>query len=179
MKTFFNWLSKLSFREKILFYLALFFISGALLDKFVIQPFLTDLNKIDAEISSVISEIQNDFYYSSSKNKKLIEQEFETYKHFFSTPQPQDSTELSKIVQDIAIKSNVVVERNDPFTTRDSLRKIARQLNCYGDRKNILDFIYGLSTSDIFLRLDKITILPKKEDFAVNIILSLIPLQND
>jgi hypothetical protein len=179
MKALFNWLTKLSFREKALFYCALFLVGGVLLDKFMLQPFLEDLNKIYLQTTSITDNLSKDFNYTSSENKKLIQQEYDVYKQYFSIAQPKNTTDLSKMVQDMAIKSNVAPDKITPVASRDSIRRISLQLDCVGDRKNILDFIYSLSTSDIFLRLDKITISPKKEDFAVTIILSLIPLQSD
>jgi len=173
----FNWLSKLSPRERRLVYLAAVLVSLFLLDSFVVRNVSQRIDAINNQIDQVIKNVKTDQTYLDKKNKQLIDEEYKKYTSYLSTEQPKSATDLQKFVEEIAVKNSITIDKIAPSTTRESSKKNTIQVDCVGDRTNMITFLYQLSTSAIFLKIDKITFSPKKEDFVAKITLSQVSLQ--
>ena len=175
----FNWTSKLSSREKRIFYFAILLVCLFILDRTVVQNVSTKISTINSDIDQILKKIKDNQIYLDKKNSQLITEEYKKYMSYLSSTQPKSATELSKLVEEIAAKNSITIDKIGATATRESSKQITLQVDCWGDKIKIITFLYQLSTSSVFLTIEKIVLSPKKEDFVANIILSHASLQTE
>lgn len=178
MEWLYKWLNKLSLREKRILYLTVFLISLFLLDRFVVENVLQKVAVINTDIAKRIEQLEADKIYLDEKNRHLIEEEYKKYTPYIS-PTQLTSQSISKLVEDVAKDTSITIDKIEPIATGDSSKKTSLLITCVGDRKNLISFLYQLSTSSSFLKLKKLAVSSKKEDFVAIITLSQSSLQTE
>ena len=126
LQIFYLFLSRLSKREKTIFYLAAIFVSIMLLDRLIISPIFYKMVSINKEIEEKIQGIKRSLYLLAYKDK--IEDEVNYYKQFISSPKTEEEemTAMLKDIEAIANKTTVYLMDMKPagFRDKDTHREV-------------------------------------------------------
>ncbi|RKY28258.1 MAG: hypothetical protein DRP61_02140 [Candidatus Omnitrophota bacterium] len=160
-----NFFSKLSKRERLIFYLTIFFVFLFLVDKLVIEPLLSKMKTQEEEIKEKRMLIKKDLHILSIKDRIL--EESKKYEKFFSKTKSLDEevTLILKEIESLANKSSVYLIFIRPGEVREegSFKELLINLNCEGEMSQIVDFLYSIENSPKLLTIERYVISPKSE----------------
>ena len=169
IQSFHKFLSRLSQREKLIFYGAVFFISATLLDRFVIDPIFSKMEELNKEIQEKESAIKRSLHILAHKDRILAERE--KYSAFSSGLKPgeEEMTSLLREIEKLANKSSVYLIDMKPA----GLKKVATSekyfinLNCEAQMEQLTSFIYDLESSNKLFSVERYLINPKSKESSV------------
>ncbi len=168
-KIFYDFFSRLSKKEKRLFYCALFFLSIALFDLAIVFPISSKMKSLDKEIGEKSSRIKKYLRILAQKDK--IAAEREKYK-FFLTSIDSENKEiifLLKEIEALADKNSVYLTDMKPIDYEgDGIKKkYLVSLNCESQLEQLVMFMYSIESSAGLLTIDKYEISPKSKDSSI------------
>lgn len=166
-----KFISKLSQRERMFFYITAVIITLFLVDRFIFSMMLGQINQLDERINVLKSELIENKNILSSKDN--IKKENELYGKYLVKEERPD-LELSKIINTLAIQSELINSELKPLQSKDT-NKYQVELNAEGKMKNVINFMYNLNTVQSLLRVEKIDLSPKaakSETLKINILIS-------
>ncbi|MEK7309605.1 MAG: hypothetical protein AAB038_02160 [Planctomycetota bacterium] len=152
-----KFISKLSQRERMYFYITAVIITLFLVDRFIFGMMLGQINQLDERISTLKDELANDKKIISSKDN--INKESELYGKYLAKEENPDR-ELPKIINTLAIQSELINSELKPIPSKDGNRYLV-ELNAEGKMKNIVSFMYNLNMGHSLLKVEKIDLSPK------------------
>lgn len=169
LKGFYNFLDRLSKREKMALYLAVFFISLTLLDRLIISPVITKIRMLNQDIQSKETSAKTSLRILSQKDR--IASESLRYSSFISSikSEEEEVTAILKEIESIANKSSVYLIDLKPAGTKDQgeAKKYLVTLNCEGQMEQLIEFFYNIENSDKLLSIDKYQIIPASKESSV------------
>ena len=152
-----KFISKLSQRERMYFYITAVIITLFLVDRFIFGMMLGQINQLDERISTLKDELANDKKIISSKDN--INKESELYGKYLAKEENPDR-ELPKIINTLAIQSKLVNSELKPILSKDTTRYLV-ELNAEGTMKAVVSFVYNRNTVQSLLKVEKIDLSPK------------------
>jgi len=169
IQIFHAFFSKLSKKEKKLFYAAVIFISLALFDFLIISPVFSRMNSLDKEISDKISGIKKYSHILSQKDR--IAAERDKYNSFLTSIKSEDEeiTFLLKEIENMADKNSVYLVDMKPVESRGEgqQNKYLVSLNCESQMEQLVSFMYSIENSARLLTIDKYEISPKSKESSI------------
>ena len=145
-------LSKLSKRERTIVYVAIFLGVVGVWNYFFLNKDLEKLEDIKKEISLLLENLKQDTYIIRDKEK--IEKAYEAKKGFIERVSSIDqSTGVSAHIDKLATEAGVIIVKN-----------AAPDIDCQGHWKEIITFLYRISTADILLSVDRLSLSPDASD---------------
>ncbi|MFH0731464.1 MAG: hypothetical protein V2A72_00895 [Candidatus Omnitrophota bacterium] len=169
VQNIYNYLSRLSKREKIIFYGAAIIISLALLDRLIINPILSKIKSLNEQIQDRQSGIKRNLHILSQKDK--IGTKMQKYSTFFSKAESEEEAIASflKEVEKIANKSSVYLVDMKPgkLELQEGAMRYVLNLNCEAQMEQMVDFMYNIESSDSLLTVEKYRITPKSKDSSL------------
>ncbi|MBI4835112.1 MAG: type II secretion system protein M [Planctomycetes bacterium] len=170
-----GWWAKLSQREKRLFSVAVAVIGVCFLCYFILFPAFDKIESIDNEIEKYKEDIKSDRYYLTNKEK--IENDYNDFNsRIIGIIAIKDATELQRFIERNAAVRGIGVE-NIKEEPKSGESAISVRCDCFGTRDKMIAFLYDISTSDVPVKITKLTLSPKKEDFAATFFISLVTLK--
>ncbi|MFC1666928.1 type 4a pilus biogenesis protein PilO [Candidatus Omnitrophota bacterium] len=164
-----KFLSRLSQREKLVFYGAIFFISLTLLDRFLIHPIFSKMEELDKEIREKESGIKKSLHILAHKDRIVAERK--KYSSFSSSLKPgeEEMTSLLKEIEKLANKSSVYLIDMKPAGLKKagSSEKYFINLNCEAQMGQLASFIYDLESSSKLFSVERYRIGPKSKESSV------------
>jgi len=166
-----KFISKLSQRERMYFYITAVIITLFLVDRFILSTMRGQINQLDERISTLKSELVD--------NKKVISlrdnigKESELYGKYLM-PEDNPDRELPKIINTLAIQSKLVNSELKPIASKDTTRYLV-ELNAEGTMKDVVNFMYHLNTVQSLLKVEKVDLspkTPKSETLKIYILIS-------
>jgi hypothetical protein len=159
-------LAHLSKRDKLKFYAAGIFVLIALFDRLMIAPISAKLQSLDKQIAEKKAGIKVDLRILGEKER--IELESAKYKSFFTREgtAEEEMSALMKEVETLANKSTVYLLDMKPGAVKDSatFKQYTVTLNCEGELKRLIEFMYAIETSRKLLKTDKLQISLKSRE---------------
>ena len=163
-------LASLSKKEKIVLYVAVFFVLLSFLDRLVVYPIYSKIKSLNDEIKEK--------KYSIVKSLRILEQEkrisseVTQYAPFFTKTksEEEDTTSLLKEVEALANKSSLYIVDMKPGGMReekDKTKKYIVNLTCEGQMEQLMDFMYNVENSSGLLAIEKYQISPKSRETSV------------
>ncbi|MFH1507742.1 MAG: GspMb/PilO family protein [Candidatus Omnitrophota bacterium] len=169
LKIITDFLSKLSKREKIIFYLALLAISFTLLDKLIINPILLKIGDLNQQIKDKELQVRTSLRILAQKER--IASEGTKYASYINglKSDPEELTGILKEIENLANKSSVYLLDLKPAGLKDlgSSKKFLISLNCEGQMEQLIDFFYNIESSDKLLSIDKYQITPTSKESSI------------
>lgn len=169
IQLFYSFLSRLSKREKLILYGAVFVISLTLLDRTVISPIFSRMKGLTEDIQKKEADVRKDMHILAHKDRILAESA--KYTSFLSTSRSgeEEMTSLLKEIEILANESSVYLIDMKPAGLEDmgSSQKYFINLNCEAQIEQFTDFMYNIESSDQLLSIDKYQISPKSQDSSV------------
>ena len=166
-----KFISKLSHRERMYFYITAVIITLFLVDRFIFGMMLGQIAKLDEQIYTFKNELDDNKRVISSKN--IITKESELYGRYLAKEENPER-ELPKIINALTIQSNLINSELKPIQSKDS-NKFLVELNAEGTMKDVVSFMYNLNTVQSLLKVEKIDISPravKSETLKIYILIS-------
>ena len=182
IKIKFFYLSNLSKRERIIFYLTVSIVFLAILDNFFISPIFSKIESLNKEIEDIELKIKNSLKILSQKERIL--NEAKKYSPFLSSSKTEEEeiTFLLKEIESIANKSQLYIVDMKPLPVKVEgyTKKYLVTLNSEGKMENIVDFIYSIENSSQLLIVEKYQITLKSKEtniaqLAITISKTVIP----
>jgi len=169
LQIFSVFLSRLSKREKIVFYAAATFIGLVMLDRLVIGPISGKIRSLNQEIQAKETAIKNGMRIIAQKDRITLESK--KYKPFMMGVRSQDeeNTALLKEIENLASKSSVYLLDMKPagIKTLGSSIRFTINVSCEGQMEQIAEFMYNIENSQNLLTIDKFEINPKTRESTI------------
>ncbi|MCK9594628.1 MAG: type 4a pilus biogenesis protein PilO [Candidatus Omnitrophica bacterium] len=159
-------LAHLPKRDKMKFYAAGIFVLMALFDRLIIAPISSKLQSLDKQITEKEAAIKVDLRILGEKER--IELESAQYRSFFTKEgsAEEEMSSLMKEVETLANKSTVYLLDMKPGTVKQSAtsKEYTVTLNCEGELRRLIEFIYAIETSKKLLKTEKMQISVKSKE---------------
>ena len=164
-----SFLSRLSKRERLIFYMAVFFAGVVLLDQFILFPILSRMNQLGQEIKNQENQITKSFKILS--HEKQIVQEKNKYASALIDPQSEeeDTTTFLRDIEDLAKKSSVYLVDIKPSGKNDTAapKQYLIELNFEGQMEQVFNFFYDITHSDQLVKIERYQIRLKMEGSSI------------
>ena len=151
-----KFISKLSQRERMYFYITAVIITLFLVDRFIFSMMLGQINQLDERINVLKNELTDNKMILSYKDK--INKESEIYEKYLAK-EDDPALELQKIVSTLADQSELASPEYKPGALKDN--KYTVLLSAGGTMKKVVNFMYNLNTVQSLLKVEKIDLSPK------------------
>ncbi len=163
-------IKRLSKREKVVLYTAIFIISLTFLDGLIINPILSKLVTLNAQIQEKEEGIRRNLRILARRDKIISESS--KYKAFMDNykTEEEEATSILKEVERLAKKNSIDLAEMAP---RREIRQGAESkeysitLTCEAEMKQILNFLYDIENSRKLLTVRRYEIGPKGRDSNV------------
>ena len=169
IKKFYSFVSHLSKRERIVFYIALGVISLVILDRLVIYPVLARMRSLDEEIKEERARIKRDLHILAQKERIIEESQKYAPYSIKDLSTEEVTTLLLKEIGNLANETSVYLIDIKPtgIKEEDVYRKYLVNLSCEAQMEQIINFIYSIEDSHSLLKIEKYNINPKSEDSSI------------
>lgn len=161
--------AKLSKKEKIIFYLVIFFVSLVILDRLIASPVLNKMKSLDKEIKKKEAQIKKDLRIVARKDRILAENvKYSSFLDAFQSKEDQAASSLKEI-EDYADKASVYLVDMKPSSTKESgaSKKYLINLNCEAQMEQLISFMYNIENSKELLTIERFQISPKAKGSSV------------
>lgn len=161
--TFYNFLSRLSKREKSIFYVSAFFVSLTFIDRLIVSPIYTKITSLSDEIKEKEAGIKRNMHVLAQKDRILKEAEkYASYIRILESSD-EDVTSLLKEVERLANEASVYLIDIKPagLKEEEGYGKLLVKLNCEAPMEQIAGFMYSVESSDRLLTVESYKIGPK------------------
>jgi len=160
-----KFIAKLSHKERSIFYVAIFFVSFALIDRLFLGPVLDKLHIIDEDISQQEISIFRDFRFLSYKDR-IIEESEAFNKYFMKEQKDADviNAEFLQIIEKIATESKINLVKSNPSEVRKKKNYIEyfANLDCTGDLNDIIIFMHKINSTEELLKIVRFNMNPRR-----------------
>ncbi len=160
-----KFLSSLSDKEKKYLYIASFVVLVALIDRFFLSPVLNRIELIDEKIKQEKIGISRDAKFLLYKDKILKERKvFDKY--FSKEAKDPDviNAEFLSTLERLATENRVNLVKSSPLSPKqyDGYAQYYANLDCVGDLKDVIQFMYSIDASDDLLKVVSFNLTPKR-----------------
>lgn len=160
-----QFISKLSEKEKKVFYATILAVAFAAMDRLLIAPALEKLDNVKGEITKQERVIKTDLRILAEKNNILKRSQIFS-KYFVDKIEANDVVNRGFLssIEKLASQSKVSVIKSNPADVKKQKRYVEYYANfdCTGDLENVLSFMYMLNSSDDLLKVVTFNLTPKK-----------------
>ena len=164
-----TFLSRLSRREKIIFYIAVTIVSLTLIDRLLLAPVTQKIDNQASEIENKERGIEKMSFILSQKPR--IVAETAKYVKFLSKARESDeeATTILKEIESIANDNSMYIVDLKPVGFRDSdeVKKYVVTITCEGQMENVFSFMYNIESSPLLLRIERCEIVPKSKESSI------------
>ena len=169
LQIFSAFLSRLSKREKLVFYTAAAVIFLTILDRVLVAPISFRIQSLNKEIEAKEGAIKNGMRIIAQKDR--IAAESQKYKPYMTGVKSEDeeNTVLLKEIENLASKSAVYLLDMKPGAVKGiaSSMRFTVSVNCEGQMEQIAEFMYNIESSKNLLTIDKFEINPKTRESSI------------
>jgi len=162
-----TFISGLSSKEKMMLYCACAAVGIAVFDRLVLGPITKESANIEEKIKNQMVTVEKDLTILQYKDKIINEDK--TYSVFYTknglSAEELIGTFLSE-VEGLAKSSGIALNNINPVTTEEKkdYTEYSLIIECTGNMKNILDFIYGVDNSKKPIMVASFEIVPKNRE---------------
>ncbi len=169
IKSVVSFVSRLSKRERTIFYATVFIVSAFLLDRMILSPILFKIKQLDEAIRLQEETIEQSLIIVTQE--KRIEAESERYVPYLSESQTEEKeiTAFLKEVENIAKKSSVYLIDIKPSgkDVDGGSTKYFVKLNFEAQMDQVFHFFYDVTSFKQLIKLEDYQISPKTEGSSV------------
>lgn len=166
IKTF---LSRLSKRETIIFYVAAAVISLTVADRLLLSPVAQKIESQATEIKNKEAGIERMSFILAQKDR--IVSESAKYIKFLTKAKDseEEATTILKEIEAIANNNSMYIVDLKPLGFRDAekMKKYMVSITCEGQMESVFSFLYNIETSPQLLRVERCEIVPKSKESSI------------
>lgn len=160
-----NFISKLSPKEKKIFYIAMLFILLAVFDRLFLGPSTAKLKSLDEEIEKEKNWIKSDLRFLSYKDR-ILRENITLSPYYTSKAQTEEEVIAAflKRIEILATASKVNLIKVNPSEINPKIGYIEfnANLECDGRLDDIVTFMHAIDTSKELLKIVKLSMTPKR-----------------
>lgn len=164
-----TFLSRLSKREKAVFYITMLFVVLVLLDRLIVSPIFSHMRSLDRQIQEAESGISRNMKIVAQKDRIIAESAH--YASYFAThaTDEEEMTALLKEIENLASKSSAYLVDLKPVGLKSSgtSKKYQVNLNCEAQMEQIAGFMYAIENSNKLLTIERYQISPKAKESSI------------
>lgn len=165
IRSLISFVSKLSGREKIIFYATAVVVSLVLMDKLVLGPILSEINSLDGRIRNQKTSALRALRILGRRDE--LEEKINIYEPYFRKPLSDDRAirALRENINELAAESSVSVNEMKALKMEleTRLKRYFVRIRCEARMEQVVEFIYKIESSDEILKIEKFYIEPKKK----------------
>ena len=165
-----HFITRLSKRERGVFYGAVFVVLLLLLDRSIIYPVYSKIKSLNTQIKDAKIVIAKDMRILAQKER--IEAEAKKYASFSSKEEAEEEamTTFLKEIEALANKSSLYVVDMKPQGVKEEKDKSIRymiSLSCEGQMEQIMNFMYSIENSNSLLTVERYQVSPKTRESSI------------
>jgi len=161
--------SRLSKRERLIFYVTVSVIGLGVLDRLILSPILDRINNLSEAIRTQEETIEQSLLIVTQE--KRIEGESSLYAAYLSKPQPEEKaiTAFLKEVEMLAKKSSVYLIDIKPAGKDIDVETVQYfvKLNFEAQMEQVIKFFYNVSNFEQLIKIEEYQIRPKSTGSSV------------
>jgi hypothetical protein len=167
--TLFLRVSKLSKREKFIFYGAVAFFSLAVSDRLILGPILSKAKSLNEKINNQEAIIKNSLHILAQKDRILKQVKLYASYGEQAKSHEEEIVFLQKEIERLANKSAIYVIdiKSAGFKQEDIFKKFFVKLNFEAQLEQLTNFFYEVENSKKLIRIEKYDIRPKTEGSSI------------
>jgi len=169
IKSILSFVTRLSKRERTIFYITVGIVSLVLLDRMVLSPILEKVSSLGETIREKEEEIEQSLLIVNQE--KRIEGEGDLYASFLSKPQKEEKaiTAFLKEVETLAKKSSIYLTEIKPSgkNVEGDVVDYFVKLNFEAQMEQVFNFFYNVTNFDQLIKIEDYQIRPKTEGSSV------------
>jgi len=169
IKSILSFITRLSKRERTIFFLTVGIVSLVLLDRMILSPILDKVSNLGETIQEKEEAIEQSLLIVNQE--KRIEGESDLYTSFLSKPQTEEKaiTAFLKEVETLAKKSSIYLTDIKPAgkDVEGAVVLYFIKLNFEAQMEQVFNFFYNVTTFDRLLKIENYQIKPKTEGSSV------------
>ncbi len=164
-----TFLSRLTKREKIVFYTATAVVSLTLADRLLLAPVTQKIEMQTIETRNKEADIKRMSFILAQKDRIVAESA--KYISFLTKAKNTDeeATTILKEIEAIANNNSMYIVDLKPIGFRDaaSMKKYVISIICEGQMENVFGFMYNIESSPQLLRIERCEIVPKSKESSI------------
>jgi len=164
-----TFLSRLTKREKIVFYAATAAVSLTLADRLLLAPVTRKIEMQTIETQNKESDIKRMSFILAQKDRIVAESA--KYITFLTKAKNSDeeATTILKEIEAIANNNSMYIVDLKPMGFRDAvqMKKYVISITCEGQMENVFGFMYNIESSPQLLRIERCEIVPKSKESSI------------
>ncbi len=169
LKFFTSFLSRLSKREKVVFYVAIVAVAWALFDRLLFSPVIQRMESLSTEIQNKESDRKRMSFILSQKDRIVAESA--KYIKFLSKAKnvDEETTTILKEIEEIANNNSMYIVDLKPLGLRETgqAKKYTVSITCEGQMEDVFKFMYNIESSPQLLRIERCEIIPKSTESSI------------
>ena len=163
-------LGRLSKKDKIFFYIAVFVVSLLILDRAIISPVFSKIRSLNKEIQDKQDNIKKNLRLLAQKDRILTQGA--KYSSFLGDSKMSDDEQVTSVLKELeslASKSSVYLVDMKPAGVKGSgsSKSILINLNCEAQMEQLVDFMYNMENSNSLISIEKYQLTPKTKESSV------------
>jgi len=175
-----NFYTKLSVKEKKIFYITSIFVLVAVFDRLFLGKVLERINAIEEKIHQQETSIIRDLRFLSYKDRIIRESQY-FKKYFIDEIEDSDviNAEFLGELEKLASASNVNLTKSTPadINTQKKYTEYYADLDCVGKLEDMIAFMHAINTNDDLLKVSKFNMTSKRgADNQVNASMLIVKL---
>jgi len=169
IKAILSFVTRLSKRERTIFYVTVGVVSLVLLDSVIISPILGRVSSLSEAIQTKEETIEQSLLIVTQE--KRIDEEKDRYSPFLSKPQPEEKviTAFLKEVETLAKKSSIYLTDIKP-SGKEVEGAVVHQflrLNFEAQMEQVFNFFYNVTNFEQLIKIEDYQIRPKTEGSSI------------
>ena len=172
IKSIISFVSRLSKRERTIFYVTVFVVGLILLDVLILSPILSKINELNEVIQLQEEAIELSLLIVTQEER--IKKESKLYEVYLSEPQITEEEEINAFkreMNDIAKKSSVYLagfsSASKDAGTEGTLARYFIKFNFEAQMEQVLHFFHNITNHKQLLKIEAYDIKPKAEGISI------------
>ena len=166
-----KFISKLSPKEKVIFYAACAVVSLLLLDRLIVSPVFYKIESLDSQIKEREGSARKNLRVLAQKDR--IQAAGASYSAFSGNKFGSEDEEITAFLKEIEVmanKSSVYLIDIKPGNSKltPQARKYLVNLNCEAQMEQVIDFMYAIENSSKLLTIERYQISSKSKDSSLS-----------
>ncbi|MDP2831068.1 MAG: hypothetical protein Q8O02_02310 [Candidatus Omnitrophota bacterium] len=163
-------LGRLSKKDKIIFYIAVFIVAILILDRAIISPVFSKIRSLNKELQDKQDNIKKNLRILAQKDRILAQGvKYNSLLGDFKMNDDEQVTLVLKELESLANKSSVYLVDMKPSGIKESgsSKMILINLNCEAQMEQLVDFMYNMENSNSLISIEKYQLTPKTKESSV------------
>ena len=163
-------LGRLSKKDKVIFYIAVFTVALLILDRVVISPVFSKIKSLNQEIQDKQVNIKKNLRIIAQKDKILsLSSRYSSFLGDSQISNDEQVTMVLKELENLASASSVYLVDMKPGGIKESgsSKRILINLNCEAQMEQLVNFMYNMENSNSLISIEKYQLTPKSKESSV------------